>query len=115
MSCNLSGTDYELHGIPVLCPGSSIIFKCQTNNTDSLIWRVNDTNILIPGNHNRCDGNITKSGNVAYLKELNILNGTIGNRISLLELPSNVTSDITVQCIGGSQRITCNWIHHLPR
>ncbi len=105
--CNV-GSGTRLSGNDVICPGGSGVFECKTTNTDILSWSVNGLSLLIPGNHQVNDSSIIRSGNVATLVELNLTNGVVGDRTSLLRVPpttDNVT--ITIICTGGDPVTTC--------
>ncbi len=101
-----SGT--ELHGNPVICPGSSAIFECRTTNSELLLWgEINGTPFQFEGGNGVGDV-ITESENVASLLKLNLNNGgNIGNRTSfLLMAPNNITMNII--CSGGNHVSTCS-------
>ncbi len=105
-----SGTDTttELSGNDVICPGRSGIFECKTTNTGILIWRVNNnTNLVIPGDNRVNNPPITESGNVATLVELELANGNIGNRTSILRVPPT-TNKVTIFCVGGDAVNNCS-------
>ncbi len=100
-----SGT--ELHGDPVICPGSSAIFECKTTNTEVLIWDVNGTLLPIEGS-GRVGYGITLSGNVASLVKLDLINGNGGNRTCLLFVPPANNVTMTITCGGGNPQSTCH-------
>ncbi len=100
-----SGT--RLRGDPAICPGNSGVFECKTTNIEVLVWNIDG--ILLSFDGTREVGYaITMSENVASLVELDLINGRIGNRTSLLLVPpaSNVTMKVT--CSGGNVENTCS-------
>ncbi len=105
-----SGTDTttELSGSDVICPDKSGIFECKATNTGLLVWRVSDTALIFPGSHTVNDSSIRVSGNVATLVDLNLTNGVVGDRTSILRVPPKTDSaTITIICTGGDPVATC--------
>ena len=101
-------TTTELSGNAVICSGISGIFECKTTNTGSLLWRVNDTVLVIPVSHTVNDPSIIVSGNVATLVELDLTNGDVGDRTAILRVPPKTDSaTITIICTGGDAVATC--------
>ena len=100
-----SGT--ELRGDPAICPGNHAIFECKTTISEILIWKVDGISLPIDGT-GRVSYGITLSETVASLVKLDLIDGNIGNRTSLLFVPpaSNVTINVT--CSGGRQMNTCS-------